>query len=341
MLMYLDTWPRASAGKDGRLAEASPMYFAGVDLGGTKIAAALVDRGRNVLSRIQVATVPEEGVKAVISRITGSVKALVDDAGIRLQDVAGICVGAPGPVDRDAGTVLDAPNLGWRSVGLAAIVARELGRPTCIENDANAAALAESRLGAGVNSRAMLYITVSTGVGGGLVLDGRLYRGARGGAGEIGHITMVPNGPLCSCGSRGCLEAVASGTAIARRGQELASRPAGRTIAAIAGSGPVTARVVAEAARQGDPTASAILREAFEYLGTAVASALNLLDLDAVVIGGGVSQVGDVLFDTVKQKVAVLAYPPEAAARCRIVPASLGTDAGVLGAACCAVEEYS
>ena len=174
------------------------MYFAGVDLGGTKIAAALVDRGRNVLSRIQVATVPEEGVKAVISRITGSVKALVDDAGIRLQDVAGICVGAPGPVDRDAGTVLDAPNLGWRSVGLAAIVARELGRPTCIENDANAAALAESRLGAGVNSRAMLYITVSTGVGGGLVLDGRLYRGARGGAGEIGHITMVPNGPLCS-----------------------------------------------------------------------------------------------------------------------------------------------
>ena len=99
--------------------------------------------------------------------------------------------------------------------------------------------------------------------------------------------------------------------------------------------------MVAEAARQGDPTASAILREAFEYLGTAVASALNLLDLDAVVIGGGVSQVGDVLFDTVKQKVAILAYPPEAAARCRIVPASLGTDAGVLGAACCAVEEYS
>ena len=282
---------------------------------------------------------PEEGVKAVISRITGSVKALVDDAGIRLQDVAGICVGAPGPVDRDAGTVLDAPNLGWRSVGLAAIVARELGRPTCIENDANAAALAESRLGAGVNSRAMLYITVSTGVGGALVLMGGCI-GRTGRCRQIGHITMVPNGPLCSCGSRGGLEAVASGTAIARRGQELASRPAGRTIAAIAGSGPVTARVVAEAARQGDPTASAILREAFEYLGTAVASALNLLDLDAVVIGGGVSQVGDVLFDTVKQK-GPSCLPTGGSGGMSYRASLLGTDAGVLGAACCAVEEYS
>ncbi len=311
------------------------MYYIGIDLGGTKIAAALIDSHLTVMAKLTVATAPEEGMQAVVDRIIGSAVRLCESAPVDIGSVGRVCIGSPGPVVRESGTVLDAPNLRWKNVALAPPVARALGVPVIVENDANAAAVAENLLGAGKASKNMMYITVSTGIGGGLVLDGRLYRGSTGAAGEIGHTTAVRNGPMCGCGNRGCLEAVASGTAIARRGQELACRPAGRAIAELAGEGPITALTVAEAARRGDTAAIAILRDAFEYLGIAVASAANLLNLDTVVIGGGVSGVGDMLFEVVRREVNARAFP-FVAEKCGIVPASLGADSGVLGAACCA-----
>lgn len=311
------------------------MYYIGIDLGGTKIASALIDSDCKIMARLTVPTMPGEGTQAVINRITDSARRLCDMASVAITDVSGVCVGSPGPIIRESGVVLDAPNLGWKNVALAPLLSGALGLPVTVENDANAAAVAENLLGAGRASKNMMYITVSTGIGGGLVLGGHLYRGSSGAAGEIGHTTVLPHGPMCGCGNRGCLEALASGTAIARRGQELARRPVGRAIAELAGDGPITAMTVAEAARSGDKAATAILSDAFEYLGIAVANAANLLNLDTVVIGGGVSAIGDMLFDTVRYEVEARTFP-FIAEQCRIVPASLGADSGVLGAACCA-----
>ncbi|OPZ64967.1 MAG: Glucokinase [Firmicutes bacterium ADurb.Bin506] len=311
------------------------MYYIGIDLGGTKIASMLINSEYEVLARLTVPTRHEEGEQSVIGRITGSAQHLCDSASVEMRQVGRVCVGSPGPIIRQSGMVLDAPNLGWKNVALAPLVSNALGVPVIVENDANAAAVAENLLGAGKASRNMMYITVSTGVGGGLVLDRRLYRGSGGAAGEIGHTTVLPNGPLCGCGNRGCLEALASGTAIARRGQEIAHRPAGRGIAQLAVDGPVTAMTVAEAARRGDRAATAILRDAFEYLGIAVANAANLLNLDTVVIGGGVAGIGDMLFDSVRYEVRARTFA-FVAEQCKIVPASLGADSGALGAACCA-----
>lgn len=322
--------------------EHAARYFAGIDLGGTKIATAIVDSALNTMGKITVPTLPEEGADAVIARMARSVVDVAAGAGLPVQSIAGVCIGSPGPLDQVAGVVVDAPNLGWKDVPVAARIRSSLSVPVTLENDANVAALAENRLGAGKGTRNMMYVTVSTGIGSGLILEGKLYRGASGAAGEFGHITVLPDGPLCGCGNRGCLEALASGTAIGKRGREAAQRPAGAGILSAA-SGKlcdINSHVVAGAADAGDPTALAIMRGAFEYLGTATANVVNLLNLEMVVIGGGVAQVGDILFDTIRQTVALRAFP-FMASRCSIVPASLGTDAGVLGAACCAVETFA
>lgn len=323
------------AGGDARL-------FIGIDLGGTKIASALVDVDMKTMGRVTVATRPEEGPDAVIGRMLGTVWELCEGHGCGVGDVGAIGIGCPGPLDQETGIVLDAPNLMWKNVSVAAPVAQATGLPVCVENDANVAALAENRMGAGRGARHMMYVTVSTGIGSGLILDGRLYVGAMGAAGELGHVTMLADGPLCGCGNRGCLESLASGTAIAQRAREAAARPAGAGIleAANGDIDAIDSALVALAATGGDATAQAIMRAAFEYLGTAVANVLNLLNLDMVVIGGGVAQVGDVLFDTVKRMIELRAMACMAR-DVRVVPALLGADAGALGAACCAAERLT
>ena len=185
----------------------------------------------------------------------------------------------------------------------------------------------------------MMYVTVSTGIGSGLILGGKLYVGATGAAGELGHVTMLPDGPLCGCGNRGCLESLASGTAIARRAREIAVRPGGEGIlkAARGDVNAIDASLVASAAASGDAAAAAIMRDAFEYLGIAVANVVNLLNLDMVVIGGGVARVGDALFCAVRRLVELRSFACMAR-DVLIVPASLGDDAGALGAACYAAE---
>lgn len=317
-------------------------FFIGIDLGGTKIASALVDADMRIIDRIKVATRPEEGPGAVIGRMLDTVRDLAARNGCDVSDVMAIGIGCPGPLDQETGIVLDAPNLMWKDVSLAAPMAKATERPVYLENDANVAALAENRLGAGRGARNMMYITVSTGIGSGLVLGGRLYVGATGAAGELGHVTMLADGPLCGCGNRGCLESLASGTAIARRAREIAARPGGEGILKAAG-GDITAidaSLVASAAVAGDATAAAIMRDAFEYLGIAVANVVNLLNLDMVVIGGGVARVGDMLFDTVRHLVGLRSFACMAR-DVTIVPASLGADAGALGAACYAAESLA
>jgi glucokinase len=299
----------------------------------------LVDADMRMIDRVRVPTRPEEGPSAVIGRMLDTVRDLTARKGCDVSDVRAIGIGCPGPLDQRTGIVLDAPNLMWKDVSLAAPIARATGRPVYLENDANVAALAENRLGAGRGAKHMMYVTVSTGIGSGLILGGKLYVGATGAAGELGHVTMLPDGPLCGCGNRGCLESLASGTAIARRAREIAVRPGGEGIlkAARGDVNAIDASLVASAAASGDAAAAAIMRDAFEYLGIAVANVVNLLNLDMVVIGGGVARVGDALFCAVRRLVELRSFACMAR-DVLIVPASLGDDAGALGAACYAAE---
>jgi len=303
----------------------------GIDIGGTKTLSAVVDAQGRVLARHRIDT-PQRGPADFVQVLARELSTLLGLAGLQKEDLLGLGVGAPGPLDPETGVVFEPPNLtGWRDVPLGTMLFDATGVPTFVENDANAAALGEAWVGAGVGVRDQIYITVSTGIGGGLIFNGDLYHGVSGTAGEIGHMTVEPDGPVCTCGRRGHLEGLASGHAIARMAEE-AVRAGRQTRLAALPSGALDAAVVAQAALDGDAVAREIYARAGQHIGIAVASLVNVLNPAMVVFGGGVSKVGDLLFDTVRRVVRERAFerPAEAA---KIVPAALGDDVGVIGAA--------
>jgi len=312
---------------------------AGVDLGGTKILTVLADREGKLLARVKVPTEAALGQGHVIDKIVESVQTALREAGAPADSVRAVGMGAPGPLDPSRGWLHFAPNLGWRDVHLGEMLGSRLGLPVYLDNDANLAALGEYVYGAGRDTGDMVYITVSTGVGGGLILGGRIYHGAGGGAGEIGHITVAADGPPCGCGNTGCLEAVASGTALARRAAALVEDGRGAGILAAAGgdTGRVTARTVVQAALAGDPEALVIVRDAGRYLGIALAGLVNLLNPAAVVLGGGVIQGDAPLWEAMLEEVRRRSLESSRQA-VRIVRAGLGGDAGVMGAVALAIE---
>lgn len=317
-------------------------YFIGIDLGGTKISAALLDEQARILARDYRPTLATEGREAVMARLEEAARAVMANLHPPEQ-VTAIGIGAPGPLDTRAGVLTAPPNLpGWRNVPLKAILEGRLGIPAYLENDANAAALAEYHFGAGRGTRNMIYVTVSTGIGGGLILNGALYGGSDGAAGEVGHVTILPNGPLCGCGNRGHLEALSSGTAIAREGRELLQKGVPSLIAKLTGGdlNAVSAKIVAQAAERGDSEAQRIIAQAMEYLGIGMANLANIFNPDAIVIGGGLTKMGERLFAPVRQAVRRLAFPV-VAETVQIVPAALGDDVGVIGAAVVAVLQHA
>ena len=304
----------------------------GIDLGGTKIAALLLDSAGEILGEVRRPTGAEGGLGAVLRAIVDSVR---DLAGKARGRIAAVGLGAPGPLNRREGVIYQAPNLpGWHDVPVVRLLAAELGRPVILENDANAAGFGEWALGAGRGTQDMIYLTVSTGIGGGLILGGRIHHGRDDGAGEVGHMTVLPDGPRCGCGRRGCWEALASGTAIARAAVEGLAGGGESRILELAGGDPsaVDAALVARAAREGDALAWEVLERAFYYLAVGIVNLIHLLNPEAVVIGGGVAKMGEELFGPVRRMVAERAYP----AMVRdlpIVRAALGDRAGVIGAA--------
>ena len=313
----------------------------GIDLGGTKISAALVGSAGEIIARDYRETQAAEGPQAVVGRMLDGARRVMAQAGVTQAQVTAVGVVAPGPLDVEAGVVMSPPNLpGWNHVPLKQLIEDDLGITTFLENDANAAALGEFRFGAGRGIEHMIYVTASTGIGGGLILDGKLYHGASGMAGEIGHQTLVPYGPLCGCGNRGCLEALASGTAIARQARERVARGVPTLMADLAGGDPecFTAKLVAEAARQGDVEAREILAEAMNYLGIGMANLVNLFNPQLIVIGGGLTNIGDALFEPVRRAIDRHAFRAQARA-VRVVRAELGDDVGVLGAAAVALAQ--
>ena len=315
----------------------------GIDLGGTKIGTALVDGAGGIIARDYRETLAAEGPDAVITRMLDAARRVMAEADVEIAQVAAAGICAPGPLDAAAGVVVSPPNLpGWDRVPLRKLVADALSLPAFLEKDANAAAMGEHLFGAGRGTQHMIYVTVSTGIGSGLVLDGKLYHGATSMAGEIGHTTIVPDGPLCGCGNYGCLEALASGTAIARRARERVARGTPTLIADLAEGDParITAKTVAQAAARGDVKAQQIISEAMDYLGIGIANLVNLFNPQVIIIGGGLANIGDALFEPVQHVVEQRAFRAAVEA-VRVVPAELGDDVGVLGAAAVALAQIA
>lgn len=308
----------------------------GIDLGGTKVAAAVVDDSGRIHGKGHRATEAQRGPAAVIGNMAKAVEEALAATPPHLREqVQGIGVGAPGIIDAAAGTVLLAPNLRWENLPLRALLEERFGQPVAMDNDANCAALGEQWAGAARGRRHVVMVTLGTGVGGGLILDGRIYRGAGGFAGELGHIPVDEDGPPCGCGRRGCLEVYASASAIAARGREAVAAGHGRAIRAQArrtSRGQIDARAVLAAAQKGDPTAAAIVREAAGRLGWTLAGVVNALNPEVIVVGGGISRAGNLLLDPVRAEVARRALGGPAG-QVEIVAARLGNEAGLVGAA--------
>jgi len=309
-----------------------PPYLIAVDLGGTQIRTALCDPQGQILRRIARPTLAAEGPEAVIGHLEEAIAAAM--TGTPADQIAGIGIGAPGPLNPVSGIILEAPNLpGWRNVPLRNIISSRFELPTFLGNDANLAALAEYTFGAGRGRADMIYLTISTGVGSGIIADGKLLVGAYGLGAEAGHIIVDPGGPQCGCGHFGCLEAFASGTAIARYVQNRIKAGKKTRITKMIGDdlNKVDARVVSEAARLGDKLAIQAFQRAGKYLGIGIASLLRLFNPTTIVLGGSVTKAGALLLDPMWA--AIKEYAPaiywEGLA---IVQAALGDDVGLLGA---------
>jgi glucokinase len=315
-------------------------WVLGVDLGGTNIVAGCVREDGHALAGFRSEpTRADEGPDAVVDRIVGLGRQAVDDtrAAEPGAEILGVGIGAPGPLDRERGLVLLTPNLGWVDMPLRDRVGGPLGLEAALDNDANCAVLGEWWRGAAQGTRHAIGFTLGTGVGGGIILDGRLYHGASDVAGEIGHITIDANGRRCACGNDGCLEAYASGTAIARRAIEALQAGAPSSLGAL---DPVriTAQTVYQAASEGDPLARDVVRDTARYLGAGVATVVNIFNPEIVVICGGVTLAGEGLFGPLRQEVARRAFKP-AVAVCRIVAGEVIHSAGVYGAARAFLEQ--
>jgi glucokinase len=293
---------------------APPTFVAGVDLGGTWLRVALAGPDGKVRQRVRARTAASEGPAGVLAQIDGLVReAVAAEPEARLTRLI-LAIGVPGPVDIGAGVVEGAPNLpGWRRVPVRDRLEKMLGCQCVIEHDANLGALAEHRRGTGRGTQDFVYVTVSTGIGAGLILGGQLYRGHQGSAGEFGHMVILPEGPVCNCGNRGCLEAVASGTAIARQ------------------AGVSTAAEVGRLAAAGDHAAQEVLSQAARYVGLALGGLINLLNPEAVAVGGGVVASAPNFWTEILAGVADASFP-SVRGTCRIELAELDEDPGLLGA---------
>jgi glucokinase len=304
----------------------------GLDIGGTKIAGAVVDEHGNVLAE-GVEPTPEKSDAESVAKV---LLTMIERFRSR-NEVVTIGVGAAGMVEWPAGKMLWAPNNAYRDWPVREQLEKATNLPVTVDNDANVAALAEARLGEPYPN--MVLVTVGTGIGGGLVMDGRIYRGPTGLGAELGHIILNPDGPRCGCGNHGCFEAYASGTALTRMGRDAAADAPDGLIARLgAEAGEVTGHTVVKAVQQGDETAKALFARLGRWLGVGIASLANIFEVDAVVVGGGLVETGELLLAPARAAAREYAYAPMARGIAPVVPATFGADAGKIGAALLALE---
>jgi glucokinase len=315
-----------------------------VDIGGTKIMTAVFTSGGGMLSREVSPTLAGEGVPAVIERLYRAIDAILDRNDLTPSHLAGIGVACAGGIDTGRGVVVtSSPNMtDWVNIPLAEILREKYRVGAFIVNDASAAALGEHRFGAGRGVSNLVLFTLGTGIGGGIIADGRLYLGARGGAGELGHMTIDAGGPECGCGNTGCLEMLASGRAVERDAiYRLKNGEKSILVDMVAGKiESLTAEHVGAAARNGDPLAAAVLARAAYYLGIGMVNAVNIFNPEMIVCGGGMAGLGDLLIGPGRRMVNERAFSISSGS-VRIVAAQLGNEAGVYGAAIFAQEQVT
>jgi len=314
-------------------------YVVGVDLGGTKILTAVADLQGNILARVRKDTEADKGKEVVIQKIKDTVYEVIEEVGIKLSQVKGIGLGVPGPVDIKKGIIKHTPNLDLDNINIIEELG-ELNTPIFLENDANAAALGEKWFGAGKEAENMVYMTVSTGIGGGIIINKEIFHGAGDAAGEIGHMTILPDSEIqCGCGNYGCWEAIASGTALSKlarkaveTGQDTLMNELVSDLSEINGA------VVAKATKEGDILAREAMDKVAEYLGIGMANLINIFNPDTIVIGGGVSQSWELMEE--KANLTIKARAMDSLVDdVNIITAQLGSDVGVLGAIATALAE--
>lgn len=313
----------------------------GIDLGGTKILTAVATAQGRMLSRDHSVTPATKGQEAVVQSILESIGRALEQAGIAAPQLSAIGVGAPGLSNPETGILFTSPNLpGWRDVPLRDIIEKELGKKAFLINDANAAALGELYFGAAKGAHHFIYITISTGIGGGIIVDGEVYTGSIGTAGEVGHMTIDDDGPPCNCGNRGCWETLASGTAMAREARKQIKEGARTSILGYAEGDveKVTAQVIHNAAKEGDSLAKELITRTGYYVGVGLANLVNIFNPELIVIGGGLSNIGDMLLEPAYEVAGERAFK-ESYRTVRFALAKLGRDSGVLGAAAFALQE--
>lgn len=314
--------------------EAVPMgeRQVGVDLGGTTFTVALVDRRGQIDIKSEHDTLADQGADAVMGRIADAIRALLRDAGVALGDLSGIGLGIPGLHDAQSGTCVYASNLKWRNVPVRDVFQSWFDLPVVVENDVRCAALGEQHFGAGRGVEDMVLVTLGTGVGGAIIMGGRLQRGGGGFAGEVGHQTIETEGMICSCGNRGCLEAYAGVSGIVTRARAAYARHPSERIAELTGGRleSLTPRHLSEAANAGDETARWILAETGRYLGIGLGNIVSVLHPDRIVVGGGVARAGELILAPLREEIA--RRVPVAMDSTEVVYAELGPSAGVIGA---------
>ena len=308
----------------------------GVDMGGTKILAAVVDASGNIISTAKIPTQADNNTTIVIDRIADCIQEVIQNSGVATDTIHAVGIGAPGPLDQKTGVVFFAPNLGWKDVPLKTELEARVGIPTFVDNDVNVGTLGEHTFGAGKGIQNLVGIFVGTGIGGGIILNGELFHGASKTAGEIGHIIVKEGGPKCGCGTRGCLEALASRTAMTKAVQKAILKKKKKSILTHLTDGDlglIRSGTLAKALRSKDKLTLRVFKKTTKYLGVGIGSIVNFLNPEMIVLGGGVVEALDDKFINNIRKAAKKYALPDTLKGVQIVRAQLGDDAGVLGAA--------
>ena len=311
-----------------------------IDLGGTKIAAAVVSPQSKIISHAYCLSLAQEGPEAVINRLFSVAQQVLEQSRLQASEIEGVAIAAAGALDTKRGLVTASPHLpGWHNVPLRDILSERLGTKSYLINDASAAAFGEYYMGAGKGVNNLIYLTISTGIGGGIIIDGELYQGADGSAGEIGHMTIDVNGEKCNCGNIGCWETLASGTAVAKEAARRLNQGEKSSVFDLT-SGKlenITAKMIAQAARQGDPLACDVIAKAAYYLGVGLVNLVNIFNPERIIIGGGMAQIGNRLLKPAQQVVRDRAFSLSAHSA-QILRARLGGNSAIIGAALFALK---